>query len=156
MTEGPGSPSEGHVALTMSAGALGGRPKSALQAPLQMTGAGRAARSPQDLGSDPREAGVSPPRAGPMGARTGTGQDSGGQSGLLRPTDPCSVLLGGQGVHTTYLFQQVLVGSDEQLLLSNPLGILRKSTKHGHVHGGKQTLKQPSVGEKGRFIRNFL
>lgn len=41
---------------------------------------------------------------------------------------------GAQGVGATYLFQQVLVSSDEQLLLFNPFGILRKSTKYVHTH----------------------
>lgn len=41
---------------------------------------------------------------------------------------------GAQGVGATYLFQQVLVCSDEQLLLFNPFGILRKSTKYVHTH----------------------
>lgn len=48
--------------------------------------------------------------------------------------------LRGSGPTPTYLLQQVLVGSDEQLLLFNPLGILRRKTNDGHMHGSKQAL----------------
>lgn len=92
-----------------------------------------------------QDQGPEPPGIGSLlGAARPLGPPGRGPRGPLR-----SLGAGGPGVRGTYLFQQVLVRSDEQLLLFDPFGILGKAPiMFTRVEANRQLRNKKCQGER--------